>query len=137
MLEERISVPISFVIPTKDRFARLARTLSSLAAQSVLPREVIIVDASERPFSETNEAKVVSPAFERFVCVKADQVGAAAQRNQGVALAGMSLIAFCDDDIDFQPDCLRKLLIALDEDPSLGGVSAMIVNQRYQSPATL
>lgn len=137
MVEERIRVPISFVIPTKDRAGRLARTLSSLLAQSATPREVIIVDASQCPFSETDEAKLVSQDFERFVCIKADQVGAAAQRNQGVSLAGMPLIAFCDDDVDFQPDCLRKLWIALDEDPSLGGVNAMIINQRYQSPGAV
>ena len=134
MPEKRIKVPISFVIPTKDRFARLARTLKSLAEQSTIPQEVIVVDASRSSFSETDEAGQAGQSFDRFVCVRADQVGAAAQRNQGVLRSGMPLIAFCDDDIDFHPDCLGKLWQALEADPGLGGVSAMITNQRYQPP---
>src|SRR5689334_23116609 len=101
MLEKRITVPVSFVIPTKDRFARLSKTLGSLSAQSATPQEVIVVDASGSSFSETDEAKVFRQSFQHFVCVRAEQPGAAIQRNQGVRLARMPLIAFCDDDIDF------------------------------------
>jgi GT2 family glycosyltransferase len=115
----------------------LAKTLKSLAEQSAVPQEVIVVDASRCSFSETSEAGPAGQSFDRFVCVKADQVGAAAQRNQGVLRSAMPLIAFCDDDIDFHPDCLGKLWHALEADPGLGGVSAMITNQRYQPPGTV
>jgi len=137
MPDSRTKAPISFVIPTKDRCARLAKTLKSLAEQLAVPQEVIVVDASRSSFSETDEAGLAKENFDRFICIRADQVGAAAQRNQGVLRSSMPLIAFCDDDIDFHSDCLGKLWHALEADPGLGGVSAMITNQRYQPPGTV
>ena len=45
-----------------------------------------------------------------------------------------SVIGFFDDDILFEPDCIARLWRALQSDAGLGGVNAMITNQRYQSP---
>ena len=40
-------LPISAVVPTRNRAAFLRRTLESLAHQSAQPAEIILVDASE------------------------------------------------------------------------------------------
>jgi hypothetical protein len=42
-----------------------------------------------------------------------------------------------DDDILFEPDCVRRLWEALQSDDRIGGVNAMITNQRYQSPGRI
>ena len=52
--------------------------------------------------------------------------GAASQRNQGVQGCPHAIIGFFDDDIVFEPDCIARLWRALQSDPGLGGVSAMI-----------
>src|SRR5207249_6255419 len=44
------------------------------------------------------------------------------------------VIAFFDDDILFEPGCIARLWHALQSDPRIGGVNAMITNQRYQTP---
>jgi hypothetical protein len=41
---------------------------------------------------------------------------------------------FFDDDVVFEAGCLDRLWGALQADAGLGGVNAMIANQRYQSP---
>jgi glycosyltransferase involved in cell wall biosynthesis len=115
----------------------LGRTLDSLCNQGALPSEIIIIDASDD--DDTHE--IVS-AFSAQVDTRdcrvrwqsADVTGAAAQRNQGVALAAQPVIAFFDDDILFETDCIARLWDALQSDIRLGGVNAMIVNQRYQPP---
>jgi GT2 family glycosyltransferase len=131
-------LPISLIIATRNRSTRLLKTLMSLSEQSALPAEVIVIDASNTLFINTvDNACVLHRLFERLFCVKAISVGAAAQRNQGVQLAQLPFVGFCDDDIDFQPDCINNLWAAIQEDSTIGGVGVTIVNQRYQPPGML
>ena len=58
----------------------------------------------------------------------------AAQRNQGVTLATQPFIWFFDDDVLFEPGCVEQLWKAINADPKLGGVNALIVNQHYHPP---
>jgi len=125
-------LPFSLVIPTRNRAVMLQRMLASLAAQSRQPAEIVIVDASD-----DHSARLLSPVpglYGRVVQLRAATVGAAAQRNQGVAAAQLQVIGFCDDDILLEDECIARLWQGLRSDPRLGGISAMIVNQRYQPP---
>src|SRR5712691_410358 len=131
------TAPISAIVPTRDRADCLARTLGSLARQRILPAELIVVDASR---DDATRAAVstfgedVRASGCRVLWEPATQAGAATQRNQGVAIATQPVICFFDDDVLFFPDCLARLWAALASDPRLGGVNAMIVNQRYRPP---
>jgi cellulose synthase/poly-beta-1,6-N-acetylglucosamine synthase-like glycosyltransferase len=137
---EVVTLPISGIVPTAGRPGVLARTLQSLRAQFVLPTELIIVDASC-----DKSTRAVASAFAAEVEAEGCRVlwepamlgGAAAQRNQGVALAQQPVICFFDDDIIFGQDCIARLWRALQSDPSLGGVNAMITNQLYRPPRVL
>lgn len=129
-------LPISAIVPTLDRSDALNRTLTSLENQQLLPAQIIIVDAS----TNSNSRDMLSGFAERLagICslrwVAAKTVGAAAQRNQGVAEAVQPVVWFFDDDVLFEPECVERLWQALDGDSGLGGVSAMITNQRYEAP---
>lgn len=129
-------LPVSAVVATLDRMASLSRTLESLASQRFLPAELVVVDGSADMGSKT-----VVRNFQEMTGLRckvqwhsAAQLGAAAQRNQGVRAATQSFIWFFDDDILFEPDCLARLWQAIRSDKGLGGVNAMITNQRYTSP---
>ena len=131
-----MTLPISAVIPTRDRAPILRRTFESLAAQEVLPAELIVVDASTDAESRAvveNWASDVAPACE-VVWQRAIEAGAAVQRNQGIAAATQPFIWFFDDDIVFERECVTRLWGALQSDSKLGGVNAMIVNQSYHPP---
>src|SRR5437870_4677484 len=129
-------LPVSAVIPTFNRPRSLQRTLDSLAAQSVLPKQLIVIDGS--PGDETRaviEAWAESMGSQCEVIYQpAFQLGAAVQRNQGVAVAAQPFIWFFDDDILFESNSVERLWAAIKEDEALGGVNAMITNQRYTTP---
>ena len=132
-------LPISLIIATKDRPAVLSRTLESLAAQHVLPCEMIIVDGSSKDDSQKVVAQWARDSAPQVTLhwQRAEKLGAAVQRNQGVAVATQSVIWFLDDDILLEPECLVRLWSALNSDSQIGGVNAMITNQRYQSPGRI
>jgi GT2 family glycosyltransferase len=128
---------ISAVVATAGRCASLARTLDSLADQLLHPRDIIIVDASSdwdtRKLTETG----IKGVHSQIQWIPAAVAGAAAQRNQGVRQATQPFIWFFDDDVLFEPGCTEGLWKAINADPKLGGVNAMIVNQRYHPPGRI
>jgi cellulose synthase/poly-beta-1,6-N-acetylglucosamine synthase-like glycosyltransferase len=127
-------VPASAVIPTRHRAAVFERTLRSLAAQSVQPKEIIVIDASDDEKTSEASARVVDSTGLNIQWRPARTRGAASQRNEGVALANSNVIWFFDDDILFAPLCAAKLWEALESDEGLGGVNAMIASCRYERP---
>jgi glycosyltransferase involved in cell wall biosynthesis len=131
-------LPAAVVIPTRDRAAALRRTLESLARQSAQPAVVSIVDASADGSTRSLCIEEVIPSLRSaLLWHSADLVGAASQRNQGVRGCSQPVIGFMDDDILFEPDCFGRLWRALHSDNRIGGVNAMITNQRYQSPGRI
>ncbi len=138
--KEIAAVPASAIVPTRNRPKILLRTLQSLGAQGLVPAEVIIVDASDNDLTQCAVEAFTREQGRlpwRIVCEKARERGAAVQRNQGYARASQPLIWFFDDDILFEPDCLVRLWAAMEADANLAGVSAMITNQRYQTPGRI
>ncbi len=131
-------LPIGVVIPTRNRAASLRQTLDSLAAQSAQPAEIIIVDASDDAATRMFCLEVtISGLASRVVWRRAEVPGAASQRNEGIRTCTQPVIGFMDDDILFEPLCVARLWSALQSDRCLGGVSAMITNQRHQSPGRI
>jgi GT2 family glycosyltransferase len=127
-------LPVSAVIATRNRPGPLSRTLESLARQSAQPAEIVVVDGSVD--SATNELCGKPPAAleSRITWQKATVLGAATQRNQAMPAASQDVIWFVDDDVLLEPECVTRLYAALQSDEEMGGASAMITNQRYQSP---
>jgi glycosyltransferase involved in cell wall biosynthesis len=130
---------MSAVVPTRNRAKALALTLDSLLKQNVLPRELIVVDGSE-----DDQTRLVVESFSQRsmgVCtvkyLRTDVLGAAVQRNQGVAVATQPVIWFFDDDILFEPECVTRLWAALHSSQDVAGVNAMITNQCYQPPGRI
>jgi GT2 family glycosyltransferase len=134
-----MTLPISTVIPTVNRAVTLRRTLESLREQQILPAELIVVDGSKN-----NDSRNVVEQWARglqsqcaVIWHQATQLGAAVQRNHGVTAATQPYIWFIDDDILFEAKCMSRLWRALTSDSRLGGVNAMIINQRYQRPGLI
>jgi glycosyltransferase involved in cell wall biosynthesis len=126
---------ISAIIPTRNRREAFTRMLASLALQSSQPVEMIVVDASAN--SDTKavcESPEIDGLATKIRWLKAEKEGAAAQRNQGIKAAAQEAILFADDDVSFEPECILRLWQSLNSDSRLGGVSSMIVNQKYDSP---
>ena len=94
-----------------------------------------MVDASDDGVTRSLCIERPVPGLDAELIWLASQTpGAASQRNQGVEKCTHAVVGFFDDDILFELDCIARLWQALQSDPGLGGVNAMITNQRYQSP---
>lgn len=131
------TVPVSVVIPTLDRPARLAQTLRSLSSQTVLPREIVVVDASDALFPS---APLVAEAGRLGIALTvhaATQRGAAAQRNEAVARSSQPYLLFMDDDVDLATNALERLWRTLQDDPRIGAANVVLSNQHYHPPGTL
>jgi glycosyltransferase involved in cell wall biosynthesis len=131
-------LPLSIVIATRNRTAALRRTLASLAGQSAQPSKLIIADASEDDLTRNLCLDEPIENLRSAILWRAAEIpGAAAQRNQGVRECSTRVVGFFDDDILFEPECVARLWHALQSDGRLGGVNAMITNQRYHPPGTV
>ena len=133
MPEQKI-LPVSAVIPTKDRAKILVRTLNLLLLQSSLPKEIILVDASSTNQTELELNGINFPKDLSVVYANAVVKGAAQQRMQGIQLATTDFIFFMDDDIIFEEGCVDRMFNGFAQGTKIGGVNAMITNQRYTPP---
>jgi GT2 family glycosyltransferase len=125
-------IPVSAVVPTRNRTVVLRRTLESLALQPTQPREIVVTDASDDFDTRDLLAERIAGLESHVIWQEAGQAGAAIQRDKGATAATQPFVWFFDDDILFEPECVSRLWRAIQSDATLGGVSAMIVNQRYQ-----
>ena len=130
-------LPISALVPTRDRPKAFARTLNSLAKQSSQPVEIIVIDGSEDDKTKQLCQSAIPRLLTQIRYYKATAIGAATQRNQGMTQVTQEFIWLMDDDILLESDCLARLWNALHSDPRMGGVNAMITNQRYLSPGRI
>ncbi len=103
---------IALVIPTCNRPTLLARALNSVAGQTTVPQEVIVVDDGDRQDGRT--ADVVAAAVDAGLRARyvrnAGARSAAAARNFGARTARSSIIAFLDDDDELMPDFIASSL---------------------------
>jgi glycosyltransferase involved in cell wall biosynthesis len=112
----------------------LRATIESLSRQSKQPAEIIIIDASDGVETQELCKSKIQGLHSAIKYLKAVTIGAASQRNEGIAVAHFDYIFFMDDDLLFEPYCLERLFTAIQSDPNLGGVNAMITNQKYHPP---
>ncbi|MBN9299431.1 MAG: glycosyltransferase family 2 protein [Filimonas sp.] len=132
-----ILLPVSAIIPTKDRSTVLADTLISLSKQEYQPQEIIVIDASTDRKTELVCVAEIPNLKSIVVYEKATYVGAAKQRNQGLQNAKHAFVFFMDDDILFEEYCIEKLWKGIYNKSNVGGVNAFITNQHSQQPGKI
>jgi GT2 family glycosyltransferase len=117
-------VSVSVVIPSWNGRALLEVVLPSLAAQSLAPLEVIVVDNG----SGDGTVEWLRSAWPSVV-VEAlpENVGFAAGVNRGIARARGEYVALINNDIELDPGCLRELVGALERDPGAGSAAAKML----------
>jgi glycosyltransferase involved in cell wall biosynthesis len=118
---------IAFVVATRDRPGELGRLWRSLLAQTRLPDEVVIVDASGRPVPPADPAQ--APFRLRYLTTPV--ASATRQRNIGLGAVdpAIGLVGFLDDDAVLEERAVAEMLRFFDEfGPELGGAAFNLVN---------
>lgn len=105
---------VSVVVPLQDEERTVEALLASVDVQTLMPEEVVLVDAGSR------DRTVLGALGHRgrvpIRVVAAGRVFPGVARNQGVAAANCEWLAFTDGGIVLHPDWLRELLAAADEE---------------------
>jgi glycosyltransferase involved in cell wall biosynthesis len=97
---------VCVVIPAYNSEATLLRALDSVAAQTHVPSEILVVDDASSD-ATPSLAKDYSRAAINVVSMQTN-VGASGARNQGIKMASADLIAFLDADDEWLPTKLEK-----------------------------
>lgn len=107
---------VAVVVPVRDDAAGLARCLAALAAGTLAPAELVVVDDGSR-------VPVRVPAGVRLV--RQPPRTSYAARNAGVAASSAPLVAFTDADCRPAPDWLERAVGAL-SDPAVAAVAGRV-----------
>ncbi len=127
MPAERLAIAV--VVPTKDRPEDLLRLLRSLAGQSCLPAEIIVVDGGDVSIAPILRDPTLSSLALRYE--RCRPPSASRQRNRGLRLVSpdIPLIGFLDDDCTLESEAMARMLdfwAAAGTD--VGGASFNLIN---------
>jgi glycosyltransferase involved in cell wall biosynthesis len=102
---------ISVVIPVFNASATLAETLRSVASQSVVPSEIIIVDDGSIDGSAMIAAEVLMETGLNYSIIRKDKnEGLGSARNEGIRESSSEWVAFLDSDDIWEPDKVKSAL---------------------------
>lgn len=115
---------INVVIPTRNRPESLNRVLNSIYRQTLIPKEIIIVDSGENPLQreqlETTFTNIQIIHSTPSVCL---------QRNIGIEKSNSDYIFLCDDDIELSENYCESLLDFLDNNPDEMIASGLVMEK--------
>ncbi|MBG0811725.1 glycosyltransferase [Methylosinus sp. H3A] len=126
---------ISVIVPTLGRPQSLRRLLNSLATQTRMADEIVIVDGGCDP--ETAAVATAPVWRERGLSIRfltASPPNAVRQRRAAVAASCGELLLLLDDDVELEPDCVAELARALDARADSVGVMADFSNEDWAAP---
>jgi len=126
---------ISVIVPTIGRADSLNQLLTSLAAQSHKPDEVIVADGSD-----TDAVRQVTAVPEwnrqglvvRHIAVHPPN--AVRQRVAAIAESQGEFLLLLDDDVVLEPDCVAQLMAAIAHDAGVVAAFADFNNQSWAMP---
>jgi glycosyltransferase involved in cell wall biosynthesis len=131
---------ISVIVPAYNRADLLPRTIESVARQSLLPFEVIIIDDE----SSDNTPDVCGQLIDRYrgrlnIIYNRHDVnkGEGGARNTGIRLAQGDYLAFLDSDDEWLPEKLEKQINFLQQTGADGVFceTYLVENENYQTAA--
>ncbi len=105
---------ISVIIPAFNRAHTLPRALDSLLAQTLKPKEIIVIDDGS-----TDDTKAVLADYLGLCIIEQANCGVSAARNVGVEKASGEWLAFLDSDDEWLPKKLEKQWVAICNDDKL------------------
>lgn len=119
---------VSLILATLHRTEDLARLVGSLAAQTVRPWELIVVDqnSDDRLLPYVEQARSVGLAVQHL---RMDRPSLSGARNLGIRNASGDVIAFPDDDCWYEPDAVEQVVQGLDRHAGWGALVAQWVEQ--------
>jgi len=102
---------VTAIVPTCHRPVLLERALRSIAAQTVIPAEIIVVEDTDESRGAAARRAVNNYGLDKVIVVGNSRAkGVSGARNTGAELGTGELLAFLDDDDEWLPDYLSNAL---------------------------
>lgn len=122
------TTPVSVIIPAYNAADTIRATLQSVAAQTLQPAEVVVVDdgSIDGTLTIANNCKDLF-APNTLVVVHQENAGAGAARNRAIAEATQEFLAFIDADDEWLPEKLTRSM-----DVMLGSDFTLVAHDFYQ-----
>ena len=109
---------LSLVICTYGRTKQLSKLINSIKHQSILPKEVIIVDQNPPSFLDSLIKDCAGNL--NIIHENVKFTGASKARNYGASMATGKLIAFPDDDCIYREDTIKSVISGFERKDELG-----------------
>lgn len=114
--DSRERATVGVIIPAYRAAATIGRALASVAAQTLRPSEVIVVDdGSDDGTAEVAQEQEARFTDVRFLVLKQENRGAGAARNRAIAECRSRYVAFLDADDEWMPTKLEASLSRLEQ----------------------
>lgn len=125
-------VDLSVIICTRNRPKKLEKCLFSIFKNRVLPKEIIIIDSSDKEILLPNLRNNIS-----IILKKVRHVNLAYSRNQGLKIASSIIIAFIDDDAIADKYWTETIIDTYSKFPNVVGMGGMVypLTKNYWSGA--
>lgn len=131
---------ISVIIPCYKCSETIERAIQSIAHQTVLPTEVILVEDSSGDDNQTFNLLIdIKKKYDQFFSIIVLQTpsnsGPASARNLGLKLSKSNYIAFLDADDSWHPQKLEIQIALMEKYPSIliSGHSLQVIDKKYHS----
>ncbi len=105
---------VSLVLTVYNEKAHLEESLHSLIGQNYKDTEIIIVDDGS-----TDESIKIARKYP-VKLIKQSHLGLGAARNRGAKEATGKILVFCDADLIYDPDYIRRLINPITNDRAIG-----------------
>ena len=126
-----MAVDVALVIPNHNGARWLPGVLASVAAQTVAPAELLVVDDGS-----TDGSAQLAARYDGVRVLALDGNGGFARAvNAGVAAVAAEAVALVNTDVELAPDWLALAVAALEQDPGAAAVATKMVD--LEDPAIL
>lgn len=114
----RVYMPVSVIIPLYNKSYSVARCVNSIARQTKLPNEIIVInDGSTDNSIQQLKATIAALPSLNIRVYDQENCGVAAARNRGVGEATNSLIALIDADDEWDPLFIERMADLVEKFP--------------------
>jgi GT2 family glycosyltransferase len=131
----RQAAQVSVIVPTIGRPASMRALLESLAAQTAIPGEILVADAST---TEETEQIVSDPGWLKSGAVirylRVAPPNAVRQRVAAINESRGDYLLLLDDDVELESRCLEEMLRGMESAPDVAAVVADFSNERWSGP---
>lgn len=118
-----MAASIDVVVPVHDHYALTSACLEHLARQTVPHRVIVVDDGSTDGTSER-----LRRDWPAVTVLRLDSnLGYTRAVNRGVSAGDGRYVALLNNDVRLRPECLRRLVLALEADESLGSAAALML----------